>query len=548
MQARSYALALALLALGAAALSAQPAADPWDPQLSGGVRARGLRLVDPQGRQVLLRGVNAGSKQAPFLPPHSAAEVAALGSASGPNLVRLYVAWRAISPRPNAFDAAYLRAVRERAQAWSDAGVQVLIDMHQDVWGGPVTGHGAPDWATLGRGSFDLPASAPWQARYAEPRVWKSFEALWSNQPVGGRGLADRYADAWVALAGELRGVERLVGYDLINEPFLGREVLAALEDLLEASVRPGLVASARAGARSAKRGLIHAFAEGLRGGPLRTLRAAHAGGRAFGAGLKTDLLAELERLARDPRSHHRLLRALGDVNAGFEARLSAFYARVGARIRAVDPDTPIWIEPMALVGVGVPCRMPRPALGNLVYAPHLYDAFVDSGAGFDGELGRVRETLRGHRLAATRLRAPLVIGEWGHLDTLPAGAGRDAYARGVIGELDRYALGAAYWEHRPGAPQRDLDLVLPPYPRRVAGRLLGGGGWDPASQTLTLRFLPAASAAPTVVAAPRRRFPRGASVRASAPIRWRYLPERGLLLIHAEPQDGVLRVEVRPR
>lgn len=548
MQARSYALALTLLTLGAAALSAQPAADPWDPQLGGGVTTRGTRLVDPQGRQVLLRGVNAGSKQAPFLPPHSAAEVAALSSASGPNLVRLYVAWRAISPRPNVFDSAYLRAVRERAQRWSDAGVQVLIDMHQDVWGGPVTGHGAPDWATVGSGSFDLPASAPWQARYAEPRVWKSFDALWSNQPVAGRGLADRYADAWVALARELRGVERLVGYDLINEPFLGREVLAALEDLLKASVGPGLVASARAGARSAKRGLIHAFATGLRGGPFSTLRAARAGGRAFGAGLKTDLMAELERLVRDPRSHHRLLRALGDVNARFEARLSAFYARVGRRIRAVDPDTPIWIEPMALVGVGVPCRMPRPGLSNLVYAPHLYDAFVDSGAGFDGELGRVRETLRGHRLAAVRLRAPLVIGEWGHLDTLPAGAGRDAYARGVIGELDRYAVGAAYWEHRPGDPQRDLDLVLPPYPRRVAGRLLGRGGWDAASQTLTLRFRPEASEAPTVIAAPRARFPQGALVRASAPIRWRYLPERGLLLIHAERRDGLLRVEVRPR
>jgi endoglycosylceramidase len=547
-------LALALTLLGVGPAAAQPR-DPWDPALTGPVRVSGTRITDSLGRQVVLRGVNAGRKDGDFLPAHSKEDVQALVKSTGVNLVRLYVAWRALAPRPGAIDARYLAGVRERARRWSDAGVYVLIDMHQDVWGGPVTSHGAPNWATLGKGrALPLPADAPWQARYIDPRVWGSFEALWSNQVVPGtkRGLQDHYADAWVTLVRSLEGIERIVGYDLMNEPFMGAEVGRAVEDLLKKAAGPALVASGRAVASSSKRGALHGLVELVRRGPVNPLApffAARAGVRGFKKGIKRDLQAELMKLVRDPKQHHRILEALTRVNAGFERRLSSFYTRVGRRIRAVDRETAIFVEPMALVGIGVPSGLPRPALDRLVYAPHLYDAFVDSGLGFDGELERLRRTFLKHRLTAMRLRAPLFLGEWGHLDTLPKGAGRAKYATGAANTIEAApGVGAAYWEHTPGAEKDGaLDLVLRPYARRVAGRLLGGGTYDPATKTLRFRYRCAGGVAPTVVAAPARLFPRGVRLHATRHVTWRYLPKLGLVLI--QPQtEGVLGVVISPQ
>lgn len=549
-------LALALTLSATTSVAAQTIVDPWDPALKGHVGVKGTRFTDDVGRQVLLRGVNAGKKSGDFLAPHTQADVEALVKATGVNVVRLYVAWRAIAPAPGRFDEAYLAAVRERAQRWSNAGVYVLVDMHQDVWGGPITSHGAPDWATLVKtGGLKLPPGSPWQMSYIDPRVWGSFEALWSNKivPGTGRGLQDHYADAWVALVGALEGVKRIVGYDLINEPFIGAEVKTALEDLLKGAAGPALAASGRAVKRSTKRSMVHgmiAFLEN--GGPLNPLSPIHGAGAAAGSFKKTikrDLEQELLALVQDPKQHHKILGALGKVNTAFEKRLSAFYTRVGRRIRAVDPKTAIFVEPMALVGIGVPAGLPHPGLKHIVYAPHLYDAFVDSGMGFDGELDRLRRTLTKHRLTAARLRAPLFLGEWGHLDTLPPGGKRDQYANGAAKAIEAAAsIGATYWEHRPGDEAGGaLDLVLRPYPRRIAGRALGSNRYDPLTKTLRVRYRPAASLFPTVISAPARLYPNGVQLRSTRSVRWRYLANRGLVLVHATAGADVV-LELRPK
>ncbi|MGE0712087.1 MAG: cellulase family glycosylhydrolase [Planctomycetota bacterium] len=457
-------------------------------QLWGRLSVSGRRIVDPLGREVVLRGVNAGSKQAPFLPLHDDAAAAALARATGGNLVRLYVAWRALEPAPGRYDAAYLDAVVAAVRRFRAAGLYVLVDLHQDVWGGPVTGHGAPDWATLAAGEkpLKLPAGASWQLRYADRRVYRSFEALWSNQPVPatGRGLADHYAAAWAALAARLRGEEGVVGYDPINEPFVGRELHAGLIAVFARSV-PTLLGS---GARALWERLLH-------GGKLQDR-------------FVEDLLLHV----READRYERLTAALRGVNARFEARLAAFYERVGRAIRAADPGRPLFLEPMALTGVGVPAGLPRPALDQVVYAPHLYDAFVDSGLPYDGDPERVRRTLEGHRQTAFRLNAPLVIGEWGHL-TPKAGRAAD-YARDVGALLDGALVGAAYWEHTPGKEQDPLFLAtVRPYPRRVAGTLRALR-WDPSTRTSRVTFQADPTIpAPTVIATPPHLFPHGVTV-----------------------------------
>ena len=521
----------------------------WTPRIEGRLTiGKDRRIRDPLGRDVLLRGVNAGSKSGDFLPAHTDADVASLVKATGINFVRLYISWRAVEPTPGTYDTDYLDGVVKHVERWNAHGVYVLVDMHQDLWGGPFTSNGAPDWATLGKAGARtaIPAGLPWQARYAEPAVWGSFEALWSNRrvPATGKGLQDHYAAAWAAVASRLKGRPGVVGYDLINEPFFGAEVARELKGIVVSALPAASRVGARATLRGAARGLIE-FLTPRRPipfvVPLPTRRVVSETKRGFRAGF--------ERALHDPKVFNALLATLAKPTARFSRRLSRFYSRVGKAIEAIDPDALLFVEPMALAGIGVPSRMPRPALKNVVYAPHLYDAFVDSGGSWDGNIKRVEDALRNHKAEAKRMNAPLVIGEWGN-----AHRTHGRFLTAATRVLNRAGVSAAYWDHSPGEasslPQaQDLALAvaLGPAPRRVAGTL----------RTFSFRpgrfvviYAPGPDDAPTVLTLPQRFFPHG--VRVSTPTRvranWRHDRIRGELLLRCAPNSpGVMIAVIEP-
>lgn len=517
-------------------------AGPRSPAALGGrLRVVGRQLRDPAGRAVLLRGVNVGLKHGSLLAPHTAADVQRLVERTGVDFVRYYVAWRAIEPEPLRYDEAYLQAAVEGIRRWTAAGVYVLVDMHQDVWGGPFTGHGAPGWASLGaQGGVQLPAGLPWQARYLEPRVHEQFEAFWANRPVPatGLGVQDHYARAWAQLASRLRGEDLVVGYDPMNEPFMGREIRrGALRLVLGSS--GGLLST---GAGAALRSLL--------------------GGDSFGEELERRLLD----LLREPRRFDAVLRRLEPAAARFEPRMVQFYARVGRALRAADPGRPLFVEPFALAGVGLPSHLPHPGLEQVVYAPHLYDSFMDSGYPFDGDARRVERAFERHLATAHRLGAPLVVGEWGNL---PDREGAAEYAAAVGRLLDRHGVGSAYWDHTPGggawgevgngeaaaahrrACSEDDPLFLAamrPYAQRVQGDLVEAG-YDAARRALTvdLRADPAV-AAPTVLVAPPHAYAAGVQVRLDgAPAEWEHDPGRGLVYVWARG-SGALTIELTPQ
>ncbi|MEZ6187187.1 MAG: cellulase family glycosylhydrolase [Planctomycetota bacterium] len=499
------------------------------PQLGGRLQVEGRQLRDPAGRSVLLRGVNVGLKHAPFLPPHTAQDVASLVDRTGIDFVRLYVAWRALEPEPGRYDAAYLAQVLAAIRLWTARGVYVCVDFHQDVWGGAFTAHGAPEWASLGSlKGLQLPTGLPWQARYIEPRVFNQFEAFWSNQtvPQTGLGVQDHYANAWAHLAAALKDEDLVVGYDPMNEPFMGKEI---------------------------KGGLVRA----VFGTSGTALRAAISGGwtalwgpEGFGEAFQGKLVG----LLKDPQRFDRTLRRLEPASRTFERRLAEFYTRVGRAIRAVDPDRPLFVEPFALAGVGIPSHLPRPELDQLVYAPHLYDSFMDSGYPYDGDPRRVARAFERHLAVANRLGAPLVVGEWGNL---PGEEGADRYAADVGELFDRYGVGSAYWDHVPGSAGtawgevgngepahegrlRTSDESVPlfcaamrPYVQRAAGEVVTSS-FDEATATLraTLRIDDRVHA-PTVLVAARHAYPDGVRVEASGlPVEWEHDRERGLVYV----------------
>ncbi|MCA8925026.1 MAG: cellulase family glycosylhydrolase [Planctomycetes bacterium] len=525
--------------------AAEGAAVIRHPHRPGGrLRVAGRALRDPSGRAVLLRGVNVGLKRAPFLAPHTDADVQRLVARTGINYVRYYVAWRALEPEPLRYDASYVASVLEGIRRWTRAGVYVCVDFHQDVWGGPFTAHGAPEWASLGKQSgFTLPAGLPWQARYVEPRVYRQFEAFWANQkvPASGLGVQEHYARAWAFLAARLQGDDLVVGYDPMNEPFMGKEIQGAL-------LRAGL-------------GTSGTVLRAALGGGVRALFSPARFGEAFEERMTT--------LLRDPKRFDATIRRLEPASKAFEQRLSAFYTRVGKAIRAVDPGRPLFVEPFALGGIGLPSHLPRPDLDQLVYAPHLYDSFMDSGFPYDGDASRVTRALERHVATAHRLDAPLVVGEWGNL---PGDEGAAEYADDVGDLFDRYGVGAAYWDHVPGSAgtpwgevangeaahegrlrtsHEDVPLFLVamrPFAARVAGELVESNYEE---RTRVLRATVRVDAdvhAPSVFVTPRHAYPAGVEVRLSGvAAEWEHDPAAGVVYVWAGG-SGALSVELSPQ
>ncbi len=405
------------------------------------------RIVDGQGRVLLLRGLNTGNacKYAPYLPWQADADWDRLRP-WGMNAVRLLIAWKAVEPRPGEIDEAYLDEVARRVRALSNRGVYVLLDMHQDVYGEKVGGNGAPDWAVLGTAVVKVPswvgAGMPWFVGYVKPEVLSAFDAFWDDAavPATGRGVQEHYADAWKAVARRFRGEPYVLGYDLMNEPFYGTAIFAVLA---AAMVRDPVVA--------AEEGLALLTGKGT-GGPESSLH-------------------DVDRL-------DRFLAGMEAPVKRFERRkLMPFYDRVARAVREVDHEHIVFLEGTALKFAGGRSFLRRPLgaegkpLANVAFAQHYYDPTMANGSlAYDGRRGRVERALA-HSLDEARAEgAALLLGEYGTLGAEVPGAAR--YLADYSDVLTERGVGSTYW-----AWERDLEgmpffaAFARPYAAAVAGR-----------------------------------------------------------------------------
>lgn len=160
--------------------------------------------------------LSGGHKQAPYFDFHQAADYQRLRSEWGFNSVRFLVSWAALEPREGEYDEAYLDGVALRLGWANDAGLSVVLDMHQDVWGEGFGGNGAPRWTCDESRYAAFKPVSPWFLAYVDPNVIACFDGLWKS-----RALQARYAAAWRHLAERLDS-GAVVGFDPMNEPFWG--------------------------------------------------------------------------------------------------------------------------------------------------------------------------------------------------------------------------------------------------------------------------------------------------------------------------------------
>ena len=176
-------------------------------------------IRDDKNRICIYHGMNLCnySKGAPdFLPWHTEEDYARLQE-WGFNVVRFLVFWEAIEPQKGVYNEAYLDSVVSKIQMLNKYGVDVFIDVHQDLYCRKFTGNGFPLWTLDGVNLPEFHEQKPWNLNYTQPAVIKSYEHFWRSIE-----LRDRYISMLKVLAHKVEPLPNVIGIDVMNEPFPG--------------------------------------------------------------------------------------------------------------------------------------------------------------------------------------------------------------------------------------------------------------------------------------------------------------------------------------
>jgi hypothetical protein len=205
----------ALLVVLWAAIGCGPGAGPEAPGRLYRVEGGAIRLRT--GEAVYLRGINLSNTSKYIdghLYPLADADLEVLAG-GGFDSVRLLAFWEAVMPaEPGLLDQAYLDGYAEQVRRLAAAGLWVVVDMHQDLYGSPFS-PGAPPWSCPEEIRAGYEPLEPWWANYSSRQVMGCFDQFWASP-----GLRAELAAAWAALATAVCAEERVLGFDLLNEPW----------------------------------------------------------------------------------------------------------------------------------------------------------------------------------------------------------------------------------------------------------------------------------------------------------------------------------------
>jgi endoglycosylceramidase len=188
----------------------------------------------------LFRGVNGGgrAKFPPFLPfdfaesdtpvfegalpfDEAVEEYVSRIQSWGHNVVRLPFTWEALEPERDAFDETWLGRYETLVNAMTNRGIYVIVDFHQDVYSRAFCGDGFPFW-TLKEPAQDVPPMeecGDWFLGYILPGPSKdAFDRFWDNED----NLHQEFQDMWIHMITRFKDNERVLGFELMNEPGTG--------------------------------------------------------------------------------------------------------------------------------------------------------------------------------------------------------------------------------------------------------------------------------------------------------------------------------------
>lgn len=138
--------------------------------------------------------------------------------ANGWTTFRLGVYWNDMEPERGRYDRAYIRRVQQVLDEADDAGVKVILDLHQDGYSAKVGGYGIPEWTTRTDG-MTVPEVDPNDPDPLAARLSAAHQRAWQHL-YEDPDLQQAQVDMWRTWVEALKDKPALLGYDLINEAF----------------------------------------------------------------------------------------------------------------------------------------------------------------------------------------------------------------------------------------------------------------------------------------------------------------------------------------
>ncbi|CAK9106592.1 Endoglycoceramidase (EGCase) (Glycosphingolipid-specific enzyme) (GSL-specific enzyme) [Durusdinium trenchii] len=209
------------------------------------------RFVDSDGRERVFHGTNVVVKGPPWVPTRGAFDRNSSMSSEdleimrklGVRVVRLGVMWPGVEPERGQYNETYLDEIEALVNSAGEHGIYSLLDMHQDDLSEMFCGEGIPKWAVrappkpllwgfpapLARAFKDRDVQGfpsrqecatvtPWDLYQFTEEGSYAYDALYHNVD----GIRDAWAQMWAKVASRFRGNTNVLGYEFINEPFLG--------------------------------------------------------------------------------------------------------------------------------------------------------------------------------------------------------------------------------------------------------------------------------------------------------------------------------------
>ena len=396
----------------------------------GFIKIENQKFVDANGGQVIFNGINyiSKSKVEKYMPQHGP-EIFQQFSKWGFNCIRLGIIWDGLEPEPGKYNEEYLLEIDKRIQWAGENGIYVFLDMHQDLYGSKFS-DGAPEWATLDEGQPHY-TGAVWSDSYLiSPAVLTAFDNFWKNAPAAdGIGLQDHYANLWKHIAQRYATNTTIIGYNIMNEPFMGTSANKAMPQMLMAYAQ------------------VLVEETGQEPPSVEELTAMWGAEESRTEAL--NLIASKERFSK-------VVDAVYELNSDFEKnQLQPFYQKVADSIREVDKNHILFLEHSYFSNTGVasaiePTKLADGSTDPLVaYAAHGYDLVVDTREVENQSYERVEFIFERINETGKRMNVPVMVGEWG------AFSGKSGKmvenAQQIVNLFERFNFSNTYWAYYNG-------------------------------------------------------------------------------------------------
>lgn len=379
----------------------------------------------------------------------------------GYNIIRLGITWDAVEPEKGKYNEEYINSVKTTLDKCYKYGLYAYIDMHQDLysgWGnGP--GDGAPDWACHSdKYKYRNPKFVWAEGYFIDKAVHRAFDNFWDNK----YGVQDAYIKMWVHLAEKLNGHPALFGYDIMNEPFLGKDGGKVFRKLIASAVTVSLTDK--------------------RIGKIQLIKDAFT---------KGNIIHALDQYNGDVFG--KIVNKTTEIVNRFDSeRYMPFLDKASEKVREVSPDPIIFIENSYYSNLGIKCAVRQiknngKAIENQIFAPHAYDLMVDTPEYKYASNSRVKSIFDQRRKEQHQnLKTPVIVGEWGgHSE----GTEWLHHIEFLLNLFDSYKWSSTYWTYFDGLIGTPMwDVLKKPYPRAVTGKI-ENYCFDRDNNTFTLSF-----------------------------------------------------------